>query len=207
MQSESTREYIKRLLKDGQKWQYTDIWEREEKPRFYFTKTQYIIIAISILTTLYLNKGFPESFVNYVMTTLSIFVGLFLTLILSAFDKFKALPKIERPTYDEQDYLKTRKNFFKQFTSLTAYAIVLSLLCIVLLGIVSLSSSFNDCLLNYPYAAPTKENVLRLLKVLLKSIYNGVIIYFLLDFLIIVFYAVTSIHAYMQVEFNKNEAI
>ena len=203
MQSESTKEYVKRLLKDGRKWQYTDIWEREKKPKVYFTRIQWYIITISACVAPFLLKGFPETFVNYVMTALSIFIGLFLTLILSAFDKFKALPEIERPTYEEQDYLKTRKNFFKQFTSLTAYAIVLSLLCIVLLGLVSLSSLFNDSLLNHPFSSPNKETVLRFLIVFGQTIYNGVILYFLLDFLVIVLYAVTSIHAYMQVEFDE----
>lgn len=204
MQSESTKEYIKRLINDGRKWQYTDIREREVKPRFYFTKIQWGIIMLSIVTTLLLKKGFPDSFVNYVMTALSIFVGLFLTLILTAFDKFKSLPKIERPTLNEQAYLKTRKTFFKQFTALTAYAIVLSLMCILLLGVVSLSSIFNDSLLNYILVSPSKESVIKFITVGIKNVYNGVIIYFLLDFMAIVLYAVTSIHSFMQVEFDKD---
>lgn len=207
MQAASTREYIRRLLRDGQKWQYTDIWENEKKPVLYFTQIQWAIICITLISIPLLKKGFPTGFIDYVMTALSIFVGLFLTLILTAFDKFKALPKITKPTYKEQDYLKTRKNFFKQFTALTSYAIVISLLCIFLLGIVSLSSFFNDSLFNHPFATPNLDNALRFLYLLTTTIYNGLIIYFLLDFLILVLYAVTSIHAFMQVEFDKIENV
>lgn len=203
MQSESTRIYFKRLITEGHEWQYTDIAGNINKPKFYFTRIQWIILTVAVFGTPFLLKGFNKEFVSYTLTALSIFVGLFLTLILSAFDKFKSL-NIERPSYEEQRYIKTRSSFFKQFIALTAYAIILSLLSILLLGIVSLVDPFFcDSILNHPISNRSTESVFRFLKVLFKTVYNGTIVYFLLDFFVLVIYAVTSIHSYMRVELDK----
>lgn len=204
MQGHSIRIYVKRLIADGHRWQYTDISDYINKPRFYFTPVQWTLIFVSIIFTPFLFKGFNQQFVSYVLAALSIFVGLFLTLILTAFEKFKTL-QVTGFTHEEQRYYKTRKNFFKQFTSLTAYAIIISLLCIVLLGIISLVDPLlNDSILNHPYATPNKETISKFLIVFFKTVYNTIIMYFLLDFLVLVLYAVTSIHSYMSTEFDNS---
>ena len=204
MQGNSTKIYFMRLLKDGHRWQYTDIAGNGNKPKFYFTSIQWLLILVSAIGTPFLLKGFNKDFISYIMTALSIFIGLFLTLILTAFDKFHDRNDIQRPTHEDQRYLKTRKNFFKQFTSLTAYAIVLSLFCIVLLGVISLTDpTFSDSILNYPLASPSKDNIMRCFRVFSKTVFNIIIMYFLLNFLLLVLYAVTSMHAYMKIEFDK----
>ena len=164
---------------------------------------QWGIIFIASACALFLQNGFNKDFISYTLTTLSIFVGLFLSLILTVFDKFKEI-KVERPSHEDLRYIKTRRNFFKQFTALTSYAIILSLLCIVLLGIISLTNPiFSDSILNYPIAAPTMENILRFLKIFCLTVYNSIVMYFLLDFLMLVLYAVTSIHSYLKIEFER----
>jgi len=205
MQDAGLKIYLKTLVQDGHKWQYTYLNGNVQKPRFYFTKVQWLILFITVCGTPFLRNGFNKDFVSYTLAALSIFVGLFLSLILTAFDKFKQLELPPRPTIDDKRYIKTRKNFFKQFTALTAYAIVISLLCIVMLGVITLTETkFSDSGLNYSFVQPTKESVWLACKVGFKTIYNMVIAYFLLDFIVLVLYAVSSIHSYMRVEFDRD---
>jgi len=205
MQDAGLKIYLKTLVQDGHMWQYTYLNGKAKKPGFYFTKVQWLILLVSLSSTPFLKNGFNKDFIQYTLTALSIFVGLFLTLILTAFDKFKQLELPAHPTTEDKRYLKTRKNFFKQFTSLTAYAIVLSLLCIVLLGFIALTETkFNDSILRYSFAPPTKESIWLFCKVGFKTLYNTVLLYFLWDFLVLVLYAVTSIHSFMRVEFDRD---
>lgn len=205
MQDAGLRIYLKTLVQDGHKWQYTYLNGKDQKPKLYFTTVQWGILFVAVVCTPFLEKGFNKDFVSYTLTALSIFVGLFLTLILTAFDKFKQLAPPERPTAEDKRYLKTRKNFFKQFIALTAYAIVISLLCIVLLGIIALTETkFSDSILRYSFAPPTIETVWLFCKVGFKTFYNIVMTYFLLDFLVLVLYAVSSIHTFMRIEFDRD---
>lgn len=205
MQDEGLRIYLKNLVQDGHRWQYTYLNGKAKKPKFFFTRVQWVILLVAVGGTPFLSNGFNKDFISYSLAALSIFVGLFLTLILTAFDKFKQLELPPHPTTNDKRHYKTRRNFFKQFTALTAYAIVISLLCILMLGVVALTETkFTDSVLKWSFVTPTKANVWLGLKIAFKTGYNCVITYFLLDFLVLVLYAVSSIHSYMRVEFDRD---
>lgn len=208
MQLQSVKYYLKMLVSDGHKWQNSDINGKLIKPKFYFSFMQWIAICISIISAFLLSVGFNKDFIGYIIASLSIFIGLFLTLILTVFDRFQKLD-FNKPNLSEKEemFLIQRKNFFKQFTALTSYSILISLLCIVLLSLSLLGDFFNLNINHYSLIKDLKiihlNNILNCFWVFAVLIYRTIVIYFLLDFLIIVVFALTSIYNYILLEYDK----
>jgi hypothetical protein len=207
VQLKSVKTYLFRLIKDGHKWQYLLISGKGDKPKYHLTVVQWILLCSSIIAYYFFNNGLNNEFVGYIINALSIFIGLFLTLILSVFDKFKSLEYASQATELDEEYRTQRTNFFKQFTALTSYAIVIAVLCILLLSITFATEKFKLNIFHESFISSSFGiiiiNTVKLTKLFIVAIYNVSIIYFLLDFLLIVIYAVTSMHTYMMIEYNK----
>ena len=120
-----TKFYILSLIKEGHRWQYTNLKGEEIKPRVYFSPAQWIIIFISVLLVYNLPNGLNNEFINFTITAFSIFIGLFLALIISIYDKFQKVDFSLKYNEIEKINLIETKNFFKQFTSLTSYTILI----------------------------------------------------------------------------------
>lgn len=204
----NVKEYIYGLIIDAHKWQYTDINGFEDKPRLYFIKAQWAIIIMSILLQYFiLKEGLNKDFAGYFITALSIFVGLFLSLVIMVFDKFSNIDFGKAVSQTEKLNAIRSKNFFKQFTSLTSYSIMLAILCLFLLAF---SMSNQSVVVDLKAVKNVFENthnwlclILEILKLVGVLIYRICIIYFLLDFLYITTYAVGSMYDYMKSEYNK----
>ena len=145
MKFKSIKYYLYRLILDGHKWQYIDINGKGSKPNLYFSSIQFIFIIISITSSVFLIKnGFNKDFIGYIIASLSIFTGLFLSLILTVFDKFQKFKfDVSNITEKEKIIIIQRKNFFKQFTAITSYSILLSIICIFLLSLSLLTNLLN----------------------------------------------------------------
>ena len=216
MQFKSTKYYLTKLIKDGHKWQYTNINGLEKKPRFYFTRFQFLLLVISVFATYALKRGFNNDFISYVIAALSICVGLFLTLIISVFDKFVALklPEVKKQIITDSGSLPDRekggliqkKNFFIQFTALTAYSIILSIFCIILLSISLLWSELSIDYSKYVFVgwkAIDGESSMLFVMIVIVYVHRFITIYFLMDFLLIVLYAVSGIYNYFAIEYSR----
>jgi len=212
----STKYYLCKLIKDGHQWQYTDINGFTKKPKFFFSQLQLILLVIAAFTSYTLKKGFNNEFVSYSISALSIFVGLFLTLMVSVFDKFSALklPELKKQILADKGSLSDRektiliqkKNFFIQFTALTAYSIVISIFCILLLSVSLLCSQFSQDYSEYKFVgwdSITYQHFVSFLKLGISYIHRITTIYFLLDFLLIVLYAVSGIYNYFSIEYKQ----
>ena len=208
MQFQSVRYYLFKLISDGHKWQHTDINGLCENPKFYFSGLQWLIIVISFISSFLLAIGFNKDFIGYIIASLSIFIGLFLTLILTVFDRFQNI-NFSTPNLSENEQIKLiqKKNFFKQFTALTSYSILISLLSIILLSLSLLSNFFNVNISQFSLVSDIEsvsiEYTCNFLIISIVLIYRIVVIYFLLDFLIIVLFALTSIYNYISLEYDK----
>lgn len=202
--------YLKKLLLNGWYWEHNDVspkyinmkWYQLIKP----TIPQIIIIIISVFAVLkWLPKGFSNDFVGYINATLAILVGLYLTLIISFFDKFNPDEFNQKnTTVRQQDDLILKKNYYLQFTSLTTYSIVLAIFCILLLSVTLLSEHLQ---VNIPCSNLQKslhqKEYCSLMKDCLILLYRGCVIYFLLDILYISTYTITSVYSYIVGEYNK----
>lgn len=210
MKWSSVKYYLSKLINDGHKWQNINVSGIEEKPKLYFSNTQFVFIIISIANLFLIKTGFNKDFIGYIIASLSIFVGLFLTLILTVFDKFQQINFRETNLSEKQKaYLIQKKNFFKQFTALTSYSIVLSILCIFLLSISLLSEIFSTNVFHYSFIESFEEinweNSLTFLGLTFIIVYRFLVIYFFLDFLLMVIYGLGSIYTYITLEYDKTK--
>lgn len=202
--------YLTKIIKDGHFWQRTDVLGEVVRQKFFFTAPQLVILIIAVIIHLYFRASLNEAFVGYAINALAIFVGLFLTLNLSVFDKYKILfdgieIKIKTMNQAQKVGLIKRKNFFKQFTSLVNYAILISVMLIALLSLRLSLASLNNSIAYYQFvgfSALNGTNVLCFFKLVAISIYNIGVLYFLCDVLLMILYALGSIHNFLMAEYE-----
>ena len=81
-------------------------------------------------------NGINRDFAGYIIAALSIFIGLNINLIIMIFDKFNSTNfDVSNKPYIDKVRLLKRRNFFMQYTSLTAYSIILSIVLILFLSL------------------------------------------------------------------------
>lgn len=212
----SFREALKSLVSDAHLFQYVEVNSttsniEKNKPRYYFTKIQWGILMISVVVSITTVDGFGKDFAGYVVSALSLFAGLFFSFILMLIDKFQ---KIDFSPYKKDVNAQLMpigvrlKNYYKKATTLSFYIIVLALLCILLLSASLLSIPFHEIcqfvekIISASYIDVWKT-IWEISLFIVKSIYRGVSIYFLLDFLWITLYLLSSFFDYVGSEYDK----
>lgn len=212
----SFREALKSLVSDAHLFQYAEVNSttsniEKNKPRYYFTKIQWGILMISVVVSITTVDGFGKDFAGYVVSALSLSAGLFFSFILMLIDKFQ---KIDFSPYKKDVNAQLMpigvrlKNYYKKATTLSFYIIVLALLCILLLSASLLSIPFHEiCQLVEKIISASYIDVWKTIweisSFIVKSIYRGVSIYFLLDFLWITLYLLSSFFDYVGSEYDK----
>ncbi|GEM_PF-509883 len=195
--------FISFLIREGHYWQYTDILGKGKKPKFFFNIAQWNIIVVSFLFVFSLPKGLNNEFIDYAITAFSIFVGLFLALILTVYDKFQRIDfTIKYNDIEKIDLLKV-KNFFKQFTAITTYCILISILSIVLLMLMTLYDFFNLDISQYYWTSVSKDSLICFFKLFFLCFIRGVNCYFILDFILLSLYAISSMFRFINKEYDK----
>ena len=212
----SFREALKSLVSDAHLFQYAEVNSttsniEKNKPRYYFTKIQWGILMISVVVSITTVDGFGRDFAGYVVSALSLFAGLFFSFILMLIDKFQ---KIDFSPYKKDVNAQLMpigvrlKNYYKKATTLSFYIIVLALLCILLLSASLLSIPFHEIcqfvekIISASYIDVWKT-IWEISSFIVKSIYRGVSIYFLLDFLWITLYLLSSFFDYVGSEYDE----
>ncbi len=195
--------YLFRLIKDGHEWQYKNLNGKGDKPRFYFSFLQFVAIFISILFVIKEPTGLSSNATDYILGCMSIMVALFLSLILVVFDKSKQL-------VTEKDSSVTKLhswNFFYQFNALTSYAILLSVLVIILIVIELIFNIEYDLSIYHflPYSQWNRESIVTFVECIAIVLMRICIVYFLIDFFIICLYAVCSIYQFIRLDFLKRK--
>lgn len=212
----SFRESLKSLVSDAHLFQYVEVNStasniEKNRPRYYFTKIQWGILMISVMVSIATVNGFGKDFAGYVVSALSLFVGLFFSFILMLIDKFQ---KIDFSPYKKDANAQLMpigvrlKNYYKKATTLSFYIIVLALLCILLLSVSLIEIPFNEIYQFLAKCIPIScigiwETLWRMASFSVKSIYRGVSIYFLLDFLWITLYLLSSFFDYVGSEYDE----
>lgn len=212
----SFREALKSLVSDAHLFQYAEVNSttsniEKNKPRYYFTKIQWGILMISVVVSITTVDGFGKDFAGYVVSALSLFAGLFFSFILMLIDKFQ---KIDFSPYKKDVNAQLMpigvrlKNYYKKATTLSFYIIVLALLCILLLSASLFSIPFHEIcqfvekIISASYIDVWKT-IWEISSFIVKSIYRGVSIYFLLDFLWITLYLLSSFFDYVGSEYDE----
>lgn len=207
MQYKSVKNLIKPLIKGGQDWQSININGIDEKPRFYFSNVQWAILIISSVILLKLTRGISKDIIGYVMSAFSISVSLFMSLLVSIFDKFENT-KFETSEKTENDIarLKQKKNFFKRFISITSYLVVLSILVIVLCSLTYIFNiSAREVKLSSFTIKWTAIDWVLTLKNSIIFLYRLTLNYFLLNYLFLTFFITGSAYEYYISEMDRRK--
>lgn len=200
--------YLRKLIRNGHYWQYTNVLNKSKKPKYFFLRLQWFFIVVSIATVMsFLNKGFNNEFVGYTNAVLAILTGLYLTVVISLFDKFNKDEFTKTGlTETQQNNLKIKKNFFIQFTSLTAYSIIISLFC---LGLLSLSLLFEslDAQVTIKILIQNWQETkyLCFFALLGIALYRVVVLYFLINIIYLSSYILSSAYSYIVGEYDKTK--
>ena len=204
---------LKNLIEDAHKYQYADIADtkeqiKEKKPKGYFTKTQWIILVLSVAANIVLQEGYNTDFCGSVISGLSLFVGIFFTFIIALYGKFNDIDFSQfhiNVSEDKRTIGIRLKNYFKKTTVLSLYLILLSIICILLLSCTLLFDSFFNQNINPLEIFKTFQvnSICCFVQAIVIFIYRSVVFYFLIDFVLMTVYLTSSIYDYIISEYNK----
>lgn len=200
------------LVSEAHKWEYTEINDNRESsaaknPKCYFTIGQWTLLILSVLIVVLRPSSISVDYAGYVISGLSLFVGLLFTIVVSLFDKFKNIDFTEYNKNENADlYLKgvRIKNYFKKTIILTLYTAILAIVCILMLSITML---FEKEETNMDFIEIGKNICLYEWHFLVLSgllfVYRVTLFYFILNFIYITKQLVTSFFDYMISEIDN----
>lgn len=211
--------YIMGIIKDAHYWQkhsLVDCLEAKPKEKKYFTHLKRISFFIAILLTVFISSGPNKDFAGYAIASLSIFIGLNINLIIMMFDKFNSIDfKTDNKTIKEKTNLVKKREFFKQFTSLTAYSILLSIFLIILLSLCFLNKYTEHISIVEKIIYIFGVNITYLdfsFNILIEAIVDAFILssrvityYILFYYIIILFYNIGSAYAFISKEYKSRK--
>lgn len=208
--------YTLNIVRDAKFWQsHSLLHELEpEIKKSYFRFFQIFFCLISFIIVYFANNGISKEFAGFIITALSIFIGLNINLIIMMYDKFQNIDfNTKNKTYKDKIRLLKKRNFYKQFTSLTAYSISIAILLLILLSIcfTELSTTSLQQKIRYGiYFIQSDSHLLWSSKVFILAIKDAAIIiirfityYFLFDYLLIILYSIGSIYTYIYSEYSN----
>lgn len=142
-------------------------------------------ILVSIIL-LYSGVSINSEIANYFITGISIFAGLFFNLLLVVADKLNAKKRLlEKDTNEETiNYITRYRHFSEQLISQISYGIIVSIGIIILMFLTNFSH----------WLPPTKVPEILFLYKILKYSLNGLIIYFGMQFITLLFIILSSMY-------------
>lgn len=212
--------YTLGIIRDAHEWQKKSLLYELEKngKKNYFITLKLLILVVALVVTTIFNEGIDKEFAGYIITALSIFIGLNINLIIMIFDKFNSTNfDVTNKTHIERVRLLKRRNFFMQYTSLTAYSIILSIILILLLSLCfstsySMSISVVDYFLYYKdlvvsdiplfWSWEAFRNCLYLVGILFLRCLTYYLMFY---YLLILLYSIGSAYAYISQEFKNRK--
>lgn len=193
------------LIREAHKWEYTLINDKTIWV-LYFTGFQYAFILIAIVCSLYVNLPSDNGLVDYLATGLSLFAGILFSLTLTLYDRFGNInfteyhESISYPKFKEGGRLL---NFYRKSISLSLYAAVLAIICIILLVLMAIiPEEYNRVLCDY---INSFGHLASLHKIIIPLVYvlKCLTYYFLLDFIYITIHLITSFYDLIFSDINK----
>lgn len=206
MQFKSVKRILFPLLKGGKEWQFIDINGKNEKPKFLLSDVQWVILLICVLINFKLLSGLSKDMIGYIMSAFSISVSLFMSLLVSIFDKFENTELITK-NKSEEDIIRLyqKKNFFKRFISITSFLVVLSIV-IILLCSINYIFSINDVIDFKEFTLVFEEiDVLLTMKNIILVLYRTILNFLLLYYLLLTLFITSSAYEFYISEIDRRK--
>lgn len=213
------KDYLLIVFKEGTKWEYKEVIETKDNKttpdmiKRFSLKKRFWLLSFSILSVLLLNTGFNSDFIGYTIAALSIFIGLFTSLVITMYQRFFTIPsdteKEEiRSDAEKTDAIKLR-NFIRQFTFVTGKNLLISTFIIFLATFSLLCDSWLQKGV-FEYSPIIKCEQLSFstisngLLVSFLLLYRIAFIYLLFDFFILLLYSLGALFAFLKSEYSPN---
>ena len=200
------------LLSDAYKWEYTKINDnsslsKAKKPKSFFTRFQWVLILISVVAVVLCPRGIDTDFAGYIISGMSLFVGLLFTLVVSLFDKFSNTDFSKYKKSNNQDLYVVGvrlKNFFKKTIILTLYSAIIAIVCILMLALTMMSPKLSTEIdIMTIVQSYNIDNLSYYIKSMLLLTYRISLCYLLLNFIYITKILITSFYDYIVNEIDK----
>ncbi|MCK9236413.1 MAG: hypothetical protein M0Q41_12790 [Bacteroidales bacterium] len=206
---------LKDLIYDAHRFQYTTITDTKEtaeqkKPLCFFTKVQWLFIIISIIFASLIKNGFKIDFAGYIISGLSLFIGVFFTFLITLYDKFQKFDFSILPEKQDEGKLfqnTKRKNFFKRISVLSLYSVLLSILLITLLSLTLLfTEEINNYLNIFEFIYKIKfYHATEIIKNIFIFLYRLITFYFLFNFISITIFIISSYYDFLIAEIQNKK--
>ena len=191
--------YVFNLIKEGHKWQYQNATCTNKPPKWYFTEVQWIAILVAITFVVFSPCGINVDVIDSLLSSLSILTGFYLALIVFVYDKYMTL---NQPVETDEDKFNNFKNqnYLLQFNALSSYAILISIVVILILVANLLFGGTGENIYDYTIAPSIdKIDVLLTCKLLGVIFVRLSLVYFIFNFFIISLYAVCSLFQFVNI--------
>lgn len=173
-------------------------------PKYKFGIYKWCFIVTSLLFFVF-SGNYDPNILNTFITALSILVGLLANLLMTVYNMFLKLDGEIVDNMYKQRILEKKATFLQQFGYLNAYAILLSVLCIILCIMIQLPSSPSVSVLDlfqYDFSFEL-DSILFTVFVWGYSVVKSMLVYFVLDLLYIVIYSISSFVDYLNEEISR----
>jgi len=205
--------YVKVLLKEGTRWEFEKILNgginlSEKKIRCLSWYKRSALLIPAIFLCYLLDSGLNGDCIGYAISALSIFIGLFASLIITMYDRYLQLPKLDGTETDavRVDSIKV-KNFIKQFTFVTGKDL---LIATTIIGLMSLSIVFKIHMAqnvdNYHFVRSwnhfSYKSVLLFCDLSFVIIVRVSILYLILDFFLLLLYSLGALFSFLKKDYE-----
>lgn len=194
--------YIIKLINEGHKWQYQNLTYSGTKPKLWFSGLQIFAIVAAIAFVFLQPEGLlRENVIDYILSSLSILTGIYLSLLVFVYDRYKLIDF--NKMQDEYKRIRTW-SFYSQLNSLISYSILVAIVVIVVL-IASLLYGTPTDISNYMFVDEFSfTSVVLFLRLSFVVLMRLTMVYFLIDFFILCIYIVSGIFHFIHVDMEIN---
>jgi len=199
--------HIATVIKEANKLKKIDANNTPDKSFLSRFLRPFFHVVLTLIALYILEKGFSEKFIDFITSSLSILVGLFITALIFSFDKFYERSQSKNLTsreklWDTQDF-----NYSKIYSYVTGYTIIISIFILILIVPNTLelyNMSFNLNKLEFNFKDIDKESVKLFFKAFLLFNQRFLVIYFLLEIVVNTLFVVSSMINHMRAKIERN---
>lgn len=209
------RNNIRSLISDAHRFQYSEITDaksasEKRKPILYFTKLQWFFILVSIILASFIQDGFSISFAGYIISGLSLFIGVFFTFLISLYEKFKNInfSKNNKNVSEIKNISVVKQlNFFKKLSVLSLYSVLLSVLLILLLSLTLLFGQFFSSEIDILvfFSSLKCYSLYNISYTFLLFFYRAITLYFLLNFVLVALFIISAYYDFIINEIDQQK--
>lgn len=170
------------LIKDARKWASRGVADNSSKKRLPPSVTDLSLILVSISITFLPLNEIDADFGGFIISGLSLFAGLLVSLAVSIHDKYNRDKIVKRYNKETDTFAEAKinkaTNFYKKSIVLSLYLSLISIVCIILLGLILLFPDLNEHATICQALCPPFS-----LKVFLQFFFHSALVFFIIDFI------------------------